>query len=152
MERLTERIDGVAVSKERYSKYSPCHHCEWQSTDDCLEDGCTYGGALDQLAAYEETKLTPEEIISHEEILKAYRHVCGGKSPEEISRLHTLIEQQGRELNRRDELIRKLDEERDYWELEAKRYCAALGEQKIKLKQLECEMCKYEDTGKCEEC
>ncbi|MDU6263752.1 MAG: hypothetical protein E6600_04550 [Anaerocolumna aminovalerica] len=42
-----------------------------------------------------------------------------GLTPEEISRLHTLIEQQGTELNRRDELIRKLDEERDYWEREA---------------------------------
>lgn len=98
MERLTERIDGVVVSKERYSKYSPCHHCKWQSTDKCLEDGCTYGGALNQLAAYEYTGLTPEEIIAHEEIFNAYRHVCGGKSPEEI---------------------RELQQERDCWKNEA---------------------------------
>lgn len=75
-----------------------------------------------------------------------------GLTPEEISRLHTLIEQQGTELNRRDELIRKIDEERDYWELEAKRYCGVLGEQKIKLQKLKCEMCRLEDTGKCREC
>jgi len=70
----------------------------------------------------------------------------------ELTRLHTLTEQQGRELNRRDELIRKLDEERDYWELEAKRYCAELGGQKIKLQQLECVMCKFKDTSQCKEC
>lgn len=52
--------------------------------------------------------------------LKEYqRYRDTGLTPEEISRLHTLIEQQGRELNRRDELIRKLGEERDYWEREA---------------------------------
>lgn len=75
-----------------------------------------------------------------------------GLTPEEISRLLTLIEQQGTELNRRDELIRKIDAERDYWELEAKRYCGVLGEQKIKLQKLKCEMCRLEDTGKCREC
>lgn len=38
----------------------------------------------------------------------------------------------------------------NYWELEAKKYCAALEEQKIKLQKLKCEMCK--DIGRCEEC
>ena len=45
-----------------------------------------YQKACDRLAAYEDTGLTPEEIKDHEEIFKAYRHVCGGKSPEEIPR------------------------------------------------------------------
>lgn len=44
----------------------------------------------------------------------------------------------------------ELKKERDFWELEAKRYCSALGEQKIKLQKLKCEMCK--DIGKCEKC
>ena len=48
------------------------------------------------------------------------------------------------------EEIRKLQEECDFWEREAKRYCAALGEQKIKLQRLKCEMCK--DIGNCSEC
>ncbi len=141
-------------------------------------DGTLIANQLKEYQRYRDTGLTPEEITDHEEILKAYRHVCGGKSPEEITRLHKLIKQQGKELNRRDELIRKLDEERDYWknetqemaniadknineklkvqeerdfwEREAKRYCAALGEQKIKLQRLKCEMCK--DIGKCVEC
>lgn len=83
-----------------------------------------------RLAAYEDTGLTPEEI----------------------TKLHTLIEQQGKELNRRDQLIRELDEKCDYWELEAKKYCAVLGEQKIKIQQLECEMCRPEDTEECKQC
>nr|DAM07036.1 MAG TPA: hypothetical protein [Caudoviricetes sp.] len=54
MERLTERIDGIVVSRERHDKYSPCHHCKYQSTDECLEDECTYGSVLNKLAAYED--------------------------------------------------------------------------------------------------
>jgi len=104
----------------------PVKHLNLSHKDTTSEDTLTK--ILDKLADYEDTGLTPDEI----------------------SRLHTLIEQQERELNRRDELIRKLDEERDYWELEAKRYCSALGEQKIKLQKLKCEMCK--DIGKCVEC
>jgi hypothetical protein len=42
---------------------------------------------VERLAEYEDTGLTPDEIIEHEEMFKAYRHVCGGKSPEEIERL-----------------------------------------------------------------
>lgn len=50
---------------------------------------------------------------------------------DEISRLHTLIRQQGEELQRRDLLIRELDKERADWEREAKKYCAKLGEIRI---------------------
>lgn len=39
------------------------------------------------MAEYEDTGLTPEEIKDHEEIFAAYRHACGGKSPEEIKAL-----------------------------------------------------------------
>jgi putative hemolysin len=48
--------------------------------------------------------------------------------------------------------IDKVKQERDFWEFEAKKYCAALGEQRIKLQQMECEMCKLEDTDKCRQC
>jgi len=40
-----------------------------------------------RLGQYEDTGLTPEEITDHEAIFKAYRNVCGGKSPDEISAL-----------------------------------------------------------------
>jgi small-conductance mechanosensitive channel len=43
----------------------------------------------DRLDAYKSTGLTPDEIRDHEEIFKAYRNVCGGKSPEEIQSLQS---------------------------------------------------------------
>ncbi len=52
MDRLTERIDGIVCSKERYEKHSPCHHCKRQGTDKCLEEKCTYGSVLNRLAEY----------------------------------------------------------------------------------------------------
>ena len=55
-------------------------------------------------------------------------------TPDEITRLHNLIEQQGQELIRRDELIRKLDEKCNYWEREAKKAVAKLGEIQILMK------------------
>lgn len=63
-----------------------------------------------KLAEYEKTGLTPEEIIINEELFKAYRHVCGGKSPEEI---------------------KNIESERDYWRGEAIKATAELGEIKI---------------------
>lgn len=46
----------------------------------------------DRLAAYEDVGLEPEEIKDHEEMFAAYRHVCGGKSPEEIVHALELME------------------------------------------------------------
>lgn len=50
-----------------------------------------------ELHAYRNTRLTPEEIKDHEEMFKAYRHICGGRSPEEIKRALELLdaEEQG---------------------------------------------------------
>lgn len=77
-----------------------------------------------RLAEYEDTGLTPQQI-------------------QDDIRVFT------------DSWKEKLDEvkkERDYWELEAKKYCAVLGGQKIKIQQLECEMCRLEDTEECKQC
>lgn len=63
------------------------------------------GEAMDVLGGYEDAGLTPEEI----------------------TRLHTLIKQQGEELQRRDLLIKELDKERDFWERAAKKWCIELG-------------------------
>lgn len=46
----------------------------------------------DRLAAYEDIGLEPEEIKDHEEMFAAHRHVCGGKSPEEIVHALELME------------------------------------------------------------
>lgn len=43
----------------------------------------TLGQAIKRLAAYEDTGLEPSEISEREEMFVAYRHICGGKSPEE---------------------------------------------------------------------
>lgn len=45
-----------------------------------------------KLKAYEDTGLSPAEIIEHEEMFKSYRHICGGKSPEEIQAMLTKLE------------------------------------------------------------
>lgn len=50
------------------------------------------GDVVDRLAAYEDMGLEPEEIKDHEEMFAAYRHVCGGKSPEEIVHALELME------------------------------------------------------------
>ena len=47
---------------------------------------------LNRLAAYKDIGLEPEEIKDHEEMFAAYRHVCGGKSPEEIVHALELME------------------------------------------------------------
>lgn len=41
----------------------------------------------DLLQAYMDTGLTPEEITTNMEMFAAYRHVCGGKSPEEVAQM-----------------------------------------------------------------
>lgn len=66
-----------------------------------------------------------------------------------------LKEQRMNDITELQDLCFALIDEREkcnYWELEAKKYCAVLGEQKIKLKQLECEMCRLEDTEECKQC
>lgn len=50
-------------------------------------------GIENELKAFKYTKLTPEEIKDHKEMFEAYRHVCGGKSPEEIKALIDADEQ-----------------------------------------------------------
>jgi len=52
----------------------------------------TYDDLRHQLNEYRHTSLTPEKIKDHEEMFKAYRHICGGKSPEEIKRALELLD------------------------------------------------------------
>jgi len=41
---------------------------------------------MNRLSAYEDTGFTPSDIADHEEMFKAYRHICGGLSPEEVAK------------------------------------------------------------------
>lgn len=53
--------------------------------DDVVWNG--FRELVNRLAAYEDTGLTPDEIKDNMEMFKAYRNICGGKSPEEIQAL-----------------------------------------------------------------
>jgi hypothetical protein len=68
------KAEGMALSKWGYNK---------ADIEKCLLE----------LDRYRGTGLTPEEIRDHEEMFKAYRHVCGGKAPEEIETLLNAEEQ-----------------------------------------------------------
>lgn len=76
---------------------------QWGFTKEDVED------ALNELQAYRDTGLTPEEIKDYEEMFTAYRHICGGKSPEEIEQIIS---------------------DRDYWKAEALKWCSKLGDMK----------------------
>lgn len=52
---------------------------------DCWKpEPCKIPKMLYRLAEYESAGLSPAEITDHEEMFKAYRHACGGLSPEEV--------------------------------------------------------------------
>ena len=51
-----------------------------------LSDDVCVGCALYEWVGYRAIG-TPEEIADHEEMFKAYRYVCGGKSPEEVQQI-----------------------------------------------------------------
>ena len=102
-----------------------------------------------RLAEYEDTGLTPEEIRDLEKELgivqnKLCQYLAENKQLKE-QRMNDIAELQDLSFVLIDE-----HEKCNYWELEAKKYCSALGEQKIKLQKLKCEMCK--DIGNCSEC
>lgn len=52
-----------------------------------IKNDCKKKREYDRLRNYENTGLTPEEILDQAEMFRAYRHVCGGKSPEEVESL-----------------------------------------------------------------
>jgi len=92
-----------------------------------------------KLAAYEDTGLTPEKINEHEEIFKAYRHVCGGKSPQEINNLledRIYWEKEASKSARELGEMKGIQEECEYWHREAIKWAGKLGEHRIKFRKL----------------
>lgn len=82
MERLTEKIPGTFDNgKWRYRITGS--GIRWRYVEDFGETQ----NAINRLSEYEDTGLMPEEIKDNMDIFKAYRHVCGGKSPEEIMQM-----------------------------------------------------------------
>lgn len=63
VDRLTKQIDGEAVFKECANKYENCIGGDWP----CVRP------ILARLAAYEDTGLTPEEVVALQESQKALK-------------------------------------------------------------------------------
>lgn len=83
MERLTDNPCGKKAG------------CKLTKNGECCYAGCVnFQAVQNRLAAYEDTNLTPEEITEHEAMFQAYRHVCGGKSPDEITALREQVERE----------------------------------------------------------
>lgn len=81
----------------------------WGLSMKAVADGYDRYSAFSKLAAYENTELTPEDIKSYLEAFKRLSHISVEKDLE-ITRITKLC---------------------DYWEREAKKYCARLGEIRI---------------------
>lgn len=80
VERLTRRKpDGTA-----YPRYMDFAGSDMSYEEAVAKASHDHAEIIIRLAAYEDTNLMPEEIAEHEEMFQAYRHVCGGKSPDEI--------------------------------------------------------------------
>lgn len=69
MERLTKRVDGIAVLESWAIDKDPVS---------IIQRLCNH------LAAYEDTGLEPGEIKDNMEMFRAYRHICAGHEPEHI--------------------------------------------------------------------
>lgn len=77
MERLTELTREIAL-QDIHALYQNTAY--WVEQNDLKQ-------IVNAYFDYKYAGLTPEKITEHEEMFKAYRNVCGGKSPEEISAL-----------------------------------------------------------------
>lgn len=122
MERLTDRFDdgtvGVIDTLDNESLLTISCYVQ----DDIANASICY--AIDKLAEYEDTGLTPEEIQIDIRIFKELW----------------------------EEKIKEVTKQRDFWECEAKKYCSQLGEIRIKFGLERCSKCPDEDSNKCMEC
>lgn len=81
-------------------------HAKFRDGTGCINP---FEAAVDRLAEYEDTGLTPQNIICREDDIK-------------------LLQIQNKEFR---EGIHRLRQERDHWECEAKKWCSKLGEIRI---------------------
>lgn len=110
MERLTEKQSAGYDLKEMNGNYCD-DYCKTQSLTQSLTtcNDCGIYEAIQRLAEYEDTGLTPEEIESLKENYEMSRTGVQNLSAKLV----------------------KLDEERKYWQNEAFKWASELGEQKI---------------------
>ena len=108
MERLTTRVeDKVYYSKGKYPPTTLCAEMETHEIRECMK----------KLAEYEDTGLTPDEIIEQIEILK-HNYKC----------MEDTLE---RQYDNALKMVNKLEKDCDYWKREALKWANELGEQKI---------------------
>jgi hypothetical protein len=122
MERLTK------PELEKTTKTVLCNYNEDECNDSCKYGLCIWNEkALHKLKAYEDTGLTPEEIKTLKEQLDISRAEVQGLSKKlaECQKSDADKERYTIELYSR---ARKAEEKADYWEREAKKWCAKLGE------------------------
>ena len=82
---MMERLTTKDIGKVCFDTWELCGLDNVCKRDCRKPTPCKIPNIVYALAAYEDTKLTPAEITDHEEMFKAYRAVCGGKSPEQIT-------------------------------------------------------------------
>lgn len=79
-ERLTERDRKTGIaSSVWHDKSIPCRRddmlaAEWCPDENCVDTNCDFRRILDKLAAYEDTRMTPEEVIAMKEREKRRRN------------------------------------------------------------------------------
>lgn len=157
MERLTEFWGGI-----------------WGMSKQAIEDGYDKYSVFSKLAAYEDAGLTPQEIEdiktildvdgdgksgedTLKDLLELMQYRKTGLTPEEITELerkylndeHEYCGEYGTDECQFAYRIDKLQQECDFWEREAKKNCSKLGEQRIKLQQVDCEGIAKDKNGKC---
>lgn len=68
-------------------------------------------GFVDRLAEYENIGMTPEEIVDQLEMFRAYRHVCGGRTPEFVAQAIAYTEQQAEEEKKRATMVDTMEDQ-----------------------------------------
>lgn len=89
MSTYFKAMSVLGCETDRLRSRSVCKHncCDGKNCVSWLSE------KFQELQAFEDTNLTPDEITEHEEMFKAYRHVCGGKSPDEIAAMQAELAQ-----------------------------------------------------------
>lgn len=121
MERLTEFHNGI-----------------WGMSTRAVKDGYDRYSVFSLLAEYEDTGLTPQNIICREDDIKLLQRQ-NKEFREEILRLRAENAKLYDQLMETEKSLLDIQEERDYWEREAKKYCAEIGEIRILAEQELCD-------------
>ena len=116
---------------ERLSKWSKIYNCYQVYIDGVRH----HGSIVDKLAEYEDTELTPQEIIT----LNDFSQSQLAKLLEENCKLKQQRQLDITELQDLSFALIDMHDDKDFWEREAKKYCAEVGEIRILAEQELCD-------------